>query len=47
MINSFCHLHTPLWISGLRSVHGLWLGVVLGSLGLALAWWWNGRRARA
>ncbi len=46
MINSFCHLHTPLWISGLRSVHGLWLGVLLGSVGLALAWWWNGRRAR-
>ncbi|HHY05997.1 MAG TPA: hypothetical protein GX532_03330, partial [Clostridia bacterium] len=26
------HLHTPLGISFLRTVHGLWLGILLGLL---------------
>ncbi len=30
IINSFAHIHTPLFISILRTVHGLWLGLILG-----------------
>lgn len=33
LINSFCHAHTPLGLTLLRTVHGLWIG---GGLGLAL-----------
>ncbi|NTV53688.1 MAG: hypothetical protein HGA76_11865, partial [Candidatus Firestonebacteria bacterium] len=38
LINSFCHLHTPLLVSMLRSFHGLWLGTLIGGAGLALLW---------
>ncbi len=38
IINSFCHLHTPLVITLLRTFHGLWLGVLLG---LAILWSWQ------
>ncbi|MEI7884585.1 MAG: DUF5693 family protein [Clostridia bacterium] len=30
MVNTFCHFHTPLFISALRTVHGLWIGLLLG-----------------
>jgi hypothetical protein len=30
LLNTFCHLHAPLWISVLRSVNGLVLGVGIG-----------------
>ena len=30
MVNTFCHFHTPLFISALRTVHGLWIGLILG-----------------
>ncbi len=30
IINSFAHIHTPLLISLLRTVHGLWIGLLLG-----------------
>lgn len=40
LVNSFAHLHTPVWLSALRSVHGLWLGVLLGG---TLAWLWRRR----
>lgn len=32
MVNTFCHIHTPLSVSLLRTFHGLWLGAVLGLL---------------
>jgi hypothetical protein len=35
MVNSFCHLHTPLLMTIARTFNGLWLGV---GIGLALAW---------
>jgi hypothetical protein len=35
MVNTFCHLHTPLEVSLLRTVHGLWIGVLVGT---ALTW---------
>jgi hypothetical protein len=44
LINSFCHLHTPLSVSAVRSVHGLWLGAAGGALLLAGAWFWNKRK---
>ncbi len=44
LINTFCHLHTPLLISGLRSFHGLWVGSLLGAAGLWAVWQWNKRR---
>ncbi|OGR83165.1 MAG: hypothetical protein A2901_07900 [Elusimicrobia bacterium RIFCSPLOWO2_01_FULL_54_10] len=36
MINSFCHLHTPLAVTLLRTAHGIWIGGLLGA-GLAYA----------
>ncbi len=49
IVNTFCHLHTPLVVSLLRVAHGLWLGIVFG-----LVWWlivWGigrfGHRTRA
>ena len=35
MVNSFCHLHTPLLMTVERTFNGLWLGVLIG---LAVAW---------
>jgi hypothetical protein len=35
MLNSFCHLHSPLKVTVLRTVNGLWTG---GILGLVLIW---------
>jgi len=31
LINTFCHIHIPLVLSLLRTWHGLWLGLLLGS----------------
>lgn len=30
IINSFAHIHTPLFVSLLRTGHGLWIGLLLG-----------------
>lgn len=30
ILNSFAHIHTPVLISLLRTVHGLWLGLIVG-----------------
>jgi hypothetical protein len=35
MVNSFCHLHTPLLMALVRTFNGLWLGVLVG---FVLAW---------
>ena len=39
LVNSFCHAHTPLAVSLLRTFHGLWMGTVvgLGAWGLSRA----------
>ncbi|MDW8141335.1 MAG: DUF5693 family protein [Candidatus Bipolaricaulota bacterium] len=42
MINSFAHLHTPLWLSLWRTLNGLILGVLIG---LALSMLWKGWHA--
>ncbi len=36
MVNTFCHIHTPLSMSVLRTFNGLWLGLLLGLLLLGL-----------
>lgn len=33
MVNTFQHLHTPIMASFIRTVHGLWIGLVLGLIG--------------
>jgi len=35
MVDTFCHLHTPLVFSIVRSLNGLWLGLVVGLVLLA------------
>ncbi len=32
IVNTFCHLHTPVAASLLRTLHGLWLGAIIGLL---------------
>lgn len=32
LVNTFAHIHTPLSISLLRTVHGLWIGIAIGFL---------------
>jgi len=36
-LNTFCHLHTPLYISFLRTGHGLWIGAIAGTA-VILVW---------
>ncbi|NQU16581.1 MAG: hypothetical protein HQ564_00830 [Candidatus Saganbacteria bacterium] len=44
-INSFCHTHTPLMVSIIRSINGLVIGTIIGFiLGFAINW---GRRDRS
>jgi hypothetical protein len=42
LLNTFCHFHTPLHISLLRSLNGFWLGAVFGAVVL-LVWAVAGR----
>lgn len=46
LLNTFTHIHIPLAISMLRTVHGFWMGAVLGVvlIGLHLLWVRKGRR---
>ncbi|MEW6517726.1 MAG: DUF5693 family protein [candidate division FCPU426 bacterium] len=53
LINSFMHVHTPLAITALRTLHGLWLGALVFGLLLAGVLGWHawllktkGREAR-
>lgn len=34
MLNTFCHLHTPIFYSLLRSIHAVWLGILIGGAAL-------------
>ena len=38
-LNSFCHIHTPLTVTALRTVNGLVIGGIIG----LIAWWVLGR----
>ena len=35
LVNTFAHIHTPLFISLLRTVNGLWIGLIIGLLLIA------------
>lgn len=34
LYNTMCHIHTPLFYSILRSIHALWLGILIGGVAL-------------
>lgn len=36
LLNTFCHIHTPFFYSLLRSIHGVWLGALIGGIALAV-----------
>lgn len=36
LLNSFCHIHTPIFYALLRSIHGVWLGALIGGLALLI-----------
>ncbi len=36
IVNSFCHLHSPVSLTLLRVIHGLWLGALVGAVILAI-----------
>jgi len=38
LLNTFCHIHTPIFYSVLRSIHGIWIGAIVGGIAL---WVWN------
>lgn len=39
VMNTFSHAHTPISISLLRTAHGLWLGVLIGTVLIAMMKW--------
>jgi hypothetical protein len=39
LVNTFCHAHTPLGVSLVRTFHGLWMGIALGGLLIAVLRW--------
>ncbi len=39
LINTFGHIHTPLWVSLVRVFHGVWLGVVAAALMWVIGGW--------
>jgi len=46
IINSFCHAHTPLVISLVRTINGIWLGVIIGVLLVSIVRRSTGERLR-
>lgn len=40
LLNTYCHFHTPLAVSLIRSANGLWVGALIG-LGALLVWQWR------
>lgn len=36
LVNTFCHIHTPLGVSVLRAANGLWTGIVVGVVATAI-----------
>ncbi len=47
VMNTFSHAHTPLALSLLRTVHGIWLGVLLGLVLVGLIKWISATRDKA
>ncbi len=46
ILNTFCHIHTPLYLSGVRAVTGLIVGGLIGCAALWLIWLMQSRSAR-
>ncbi len=46
MMNTFSHAHTPIVLSLLRTVHGIWLGVIIGVLLVFALKWFSAARDR-
>jgi hypothetical protein len=47
VVNTYCHAHTPVLLSLLRTVNGIWLGVIIGlALWLVLGWLTRTRQER-
>ncbi|MEL7623464.1 MAG: DUF5693 family protein [Clostridiales bacterium] len=36
LINTYAHIHTPLVVSLLRSLHGLWIGILIGAAAIGV-----------
>ena len=39
IVNTFCHAHTPLGVSLIRTFHGLWMGAAVGGIAIAGLKW--------
>lgn len=39
ILNTFCHLHTPLTVSLIRTFNGLWLGILIGIVAIVMINW--------
>lgn len=39
LINTYAHIHTPLRISLIRSLHGIWIGAVVGIIAVCVLLW--------
>lgn len=46
LVNTFTHIHTPLFISLIRTFHGLWIGIILGLVLIGLYCLYEKRRRR-
>lgn len=38
VVNTWCHIHTPIFYSLLRTVHAVWMGAILGAI---MLWVWS------
>lgn len=47
VLNTYCHAHTPVLLSLLRTFNGLWLGVIIGIAVLAVLGWLTPRKDTA
>lgn len=41
LVNTYAHIHTPFLISLTRSIHGLWIGIIVGLILLVLWKWFD------
>lgn len=43
VVNTWCHIHTPIFYSLLRTVHAVWIGAILGAI---MLWIWSKLEAK-
>lgn len=46
VVNTFCHSRAPLWLSGVRTILGLFIGALLGMFMIALLYFYTKDRIR-